>query len=361
MSAPTLNPVVTGPPAPEPGGRRGQRALAWTGGVVGAAMIALCAVQVADLFATSTESRDHDYPAAEVVELAADGAVVVDVGGDEQVLVTEHRRTGFGGSVYTANRTANDGSSRLAIENVCDRQWWSVSCEAGLTVTVPVGTAVVVRSTFGDITVSDIAGPIEARTEDGRVTVVDADGDVVASSDSGDVQVDGVRGNLTASTSHGAVEVARVSGDVVARSNSGDVTVDGGRQVAASTSDGAVAVTAARGAVTATSGSGDVDVEDVTGDVEARSSDGGVTVRSVSGHVRANSGSGRVLVGAARGDVEATSSDGAVTVHGPAEPVALTIATNDGRTTVEGPTDPTASRTVVIRSGSGNVAYLGPR
>ena len=39
--------------------------------------------------------------------------------------------------------------------------------------------------------------------------------------------------------------------------------------------------------------------------------------------------------------------------------VALEISTGDGRSTVDAPTDPSASRTVTIRSSSGDVSYLG--
>ena len=39
--------------------------------------------------------------------------------------------------------------------------------------------------------------------------------------------------------------------------------------------------------------------------------------------------------------------------------VALEISTGDGRSTVDAPTDPSATRTVTIRSSSGDVSYLG--
>ncbi len=308
MSAPTLNPVVAGPPALKPGQRPVQRALLWTGGVIGAVLIAWSAVQVADRFATSTETRGHEYPAARTVELVADGQVTVTVGADDKILVTERNRSGFGSSEFSANRIAGDGESKLSVSSRCAAAWWwSANCEAGLEVTVPSDTAVVVRSLSGD------------------------------------------------------VQVRGVSGDVLARSGSGQVLVDGGRQVEARSSNGDVAVVAAQGSVTATSGSGRVEVEDVAGDVEAKSSNGQVEVRFVSGDVSADSGSGHVEVDAARGDIEATSSNGDVTVRGVGEPVQLTIVTGNGNTTLEGATDPKAQRSVVIRSGSGNVAYLGPR
>ncbi|MFI2753656.1 DUF4097 family beta strand repeat-containing protein [Cellulomonas sp. P22] len=360
MTASTLTPVETGPPAP--GHRPAQRALLWAGGVLGAVLIAWCALQAADVFATTTETVDHDYGAARTVELVADGPVTVTAGGDDAVLVTERNRTGFGSSTYTADLTSQDGEGSLVVESRCNR-WWgsSTSCAAGLDVTVPAGTAVLVRSSSGDVAVSDVAGTVDVSAGDGRVLVAGAGGDVLASTVSGGVSVDGVDGDLVASTLDGAVEVARVTGDVVASSGSGQVSVDGGRQVEARTTDGAVTVTATRGPVVAVSGSGAVEVQDAGGDVEAKSTDGAVTVQRVAGSAVASSGSGRVEVGAVRDDVEATSSDGAVTVRGTDEPAVLTIVTSDGRTTVEGATDPKATRAVVIRSGSGDVAYLGPR
>jgi hypothetical protein len=150
--------------------------------------------------------------------------------------------------------------------------------------------------------------------------------------------------------------------EVVVRSSSGAVRAeDVVGHLDLRTSDGDVAVLRAGGTVEAESGSGSVLVEGAADEVAARSGDGDVTVRDVGGRASARSDSGRVVVSGVGGDVEATSLDGDVVVHGTGGPVALDISTGDGRSTVEAPTDPAASRTVTIRSSSGDVSYLDVR
>lgn len=113
-------------------------------------------------------------------------------------------------------------------------------------ITVPVGVRVSARSTSGDIAIAGTKGPVEARTQNGDLSVTDVAEVVDLNSYSGDIHARGVTGNLEISTlsgevtvtdAKGDVDVTTVSGDidlrdvvsryVRARSTSGDVTFDG--------------------------------------------------------------------------------------------------------------------------------------
>ena len=317
----------------------GGRALLVVGVVVGAAAIAQVAYQGADWMAATTTVTTTGYPGAPVVELVADGDVSVSVGGSDQVVVEQTARTGFRDVTYSATTTSAEGrhvttgpgstadgfgGERLLVEHTCPRGWSDGVCRADLSVEVPWGTSVVVRSGSGAIRAEGVSGALDLETSDGDVSVLAATGTVQARTSSGHVDVDGAGGPVRVSSGDGRVSVRDASRSVEARTSSGDVLVDG-----------------AGGTVTAVSGDGDVDA------------------RQVAGSAAASTSSGAVRVSGVRGDVTATTGDGPVVVRGTGTAVALEISTGDGRSTVDAPTDPSATRTVTIRSSSGDVSYLG--
>lgn len=339
----TLTPVA--PVAPEPGrggrgrrGGRGGRVLLVLGVVVGAAAIGQAAYQGVDWMAATTTVATEGYPGTPVVELVADGDVTVTVGSSDRVSVERTARTGFQDVRYTATTSpsgsgrvaagpgsATDGfrGERLVVEHSCPGWWNNGVCQADLAVEVPEGTSVVVRSASDAIRAEGVSGALDAETSDGDVSVRAAAGTVQARTSSGHVDVEGAGGPVRAHSGDGRVTVRDAGGSVEARTSSGDVLVDG-----------------AGGTVTADSGDGDVEVGEVTGSASATTSSGAVRVSGV------------------RGDVTATTGDGPVVVHGTGTAVALQISTGDGRSTIEAPTDPSATRTVTIRSSSGDVSYL---
>ena len=308
----------SGRPSPRPRSA-GARALLWAGVGLGVLAIAQVAYQGVDWLAATTTVSSASYAAAPVVELTADGDVTVAGSSTDSITVERRARTGLQETTYSVNEAAD----RVTIEHTCPRWWSNGVCQADLTVDLPQGTTVVVRSTDGAVRAEGIIGDLDLRTWDGSVNVLGAGGAVEARSASGHVEVDGAGGD-----------------------------------VAATTGDGRVTVRGASGAVTAKSSSGRVLVDDAQGDVTAVTGDGDVEVRGVSGSAVAKSSSGGVRVAAVTGDVEAVTGDGDVVVRGTGKPVALQISTGDGRSTVEAPTDPGSSRTVTIRSSSGDVSYL---
>lgn len=310
--------------------RRAATALRRSGGVLGAVVVLATGVAAADHLGQRTTRTEHTYAASAVVELVADGDVEViavapgragNAGGarEPEVEVTATARTGFAAVEFDAD--ASD--DRLVVRHTC-ADAIGVTCTASLEVRVPEAAHVTVRSSSGDVTAVDLAGDVTAGTQIGDVVVDGAGGDVHATSGSGDVEVSRARGHVEATTDLGGIAVHDASADVLVRS-----------------------------------GSGDVDVRDVEGTVDASTSLGAVAVRGVAGDTSARSGSGRVDVAGVLGDVRATTALGRVVVRSTGAPVALDIATAHGRTTIDAPTDSGAARTVHIRSGSGDVAYLG--
>ncbi|BAJ29008.1 hypothetical protein KSE_31980 [Kitasatospora setae KM-6054] len=104
---------------------------------------------------------------------------------------------------------------------------------------------------------------------------------------------------------------------------------------------------------------GDVRVRDVTGDVEVKVDTGGIDAQGLGGgSVRLRSGTGDVSAGftAAPTAAEVRSDTGSVGLTVPAgQPYAVDAHTDTGDSRVSVPTQAGAARTLVARTGTGNV------
>ena len=279
--------TVDRPPAP-PQRSEGARALLWFGGILGALMLAAGAYSLVNLLVftnadPATVSASASYDAASVVQLVADGDITVTTGG-ASVEVERTSRTASIDAKYTAALSGD----RLVVRHECD--WWRPGfCAAGLNVTVPEGTEVVVRATDGSVAATSLTGPLTVRTSDGSTTISDVDGDVSLESSDGSASVDDVRGDLDARTSDGWIDVSRVTGEVTTHTNDGRTTIAGAE-----------------------------------GDVDARAEDGDVTVY----------GNGEPVA------LTIATRDGRQTVDAPTDPnapISVRIRTSDGNASYLGP------------------------
>jgi len=289
------------------------------GGVLAVLLLAYGVLQVLAWMFTRTTSATATLAATDVVELVADGEVLVTVSAVDDVRVERVARFAWDGPRYEVTSLGD----RTVVRHEC-AQSWVPSCSGALDVTVPEGTHVVVRTVDGEVRVAGPAADVEVRAADGDVHVSGARGDLDVRGRDGDVTAQGVRGGVAVELSDGDVRVTEAGGDVTVGSN-----------------DGAVVLA------------------DVAGGADVRGSDGRIEVRDVGGALTVRNVDGDVLVAQVRGDVTARAVDGDVTVHGTGDPVALEITSN-GRQRVEGATDPAADVRVELRTFDGDVAYLGP-
>ncbi|ADG75984.1 conserved hypothetical protein [Cellulomonas flavigena DSM 20109] len=313
-TAPATLPAASAPRRRSPGGI----ALTVLGVALALAAVALGVLQGLAWLFTQESSGSATLAATDVVEVVADGQVHVSAEAVQEVRVDREAQYAWSAPAYDVR---SDGE-RTVVRHRCPAI--AVRCSADLSVTVPEGTRVVVRSGDGDVRVAGPSDAVTVRATDGDVHVSGTRGDVEVRGADGDVSVDDVRGAVLADVTDGALRVADVTGGVVVG------TVDGR-----------------------------VDVLRVGGDVEARTTSGRLEVSDVRGALTATSTDGDVLVAAVAGDVTASTVDGDLTVHGNGEPVALTLDTA-GRQRVEAPTDPDADVRVVLRAVDGAVAYLAP-
>lgn len=126
--------------------------------------------------------------------------------------------------------------------------------------TLPRASTLSLRSGSGDISVADVAGPLNAQAGSGDIAIGKVDAAVKAHVGSGDIVVNGAK-EADVSTGSGDVRVSQVAGAVSVRTGSGDINVT---QVA----------------------QGSLDVSSGSGDVMATGLSGPVKVRTASGEVR---------------------------------------------------------------------------
>lgn len=171
----------------------------------------------------------------------------------------------------------SDGAHRVRVEvpDLADSSWRRL-VNVAITVRLPEGATVEVRTVAGSITAEGSLGPARTETTSGDISVCPVDGDLEARSTSGDVRVASVTG---------AAEVVTVSGDV----RCGPV----GKTGRVKSGSGGVEVGSVRENLTVETVSGDVtvgrlhdgcDLKTVSGDQQVRQLDAGLAqFKTVSG------------------------------------------------------------------------------
>lgn len=127
-------------------------------------------------------------------------------------------------------------------------------------ITLPRTSTLSLRSGSGDISVGDVAGPVNAQAGSGDISIGKIDATVKAQVGSGDIVVSGAK-DVDVSTGSGDVRVAQAGGTVNVRTGSGDIQI-------------------------AQVGQGSLDVSTGSGDVSATGLTGPAKVRTASGEVR---------------------------------------------------------------------------
>jgi hypothetical protein len=101
----------------------------------------------------------------------------------------------------------------------------SMSRSAKLIASVPRGSNIVLRSGDGSISIEQVKGRIELRTNDGTITGLDISGDLLARTDDGSVRLSSVDGRCDVVTGDGSITLDGRFDFVRARTNDGQVTV----------------------------------------------------------------------------------------------------------------------------------------
>jgi hypothetical protein len=151
-----------------------------------------------------------------------------------------------------------------------------------LTIALPEGSSVTVRTASADVCCTGELGALEGYTASGDVTADRITGHASLTTASGDVRLTEAAGDVSVGTASGDATIERVGGDLKAKTASGDLRVaEAGGSAEVKTASGDVQI----GSIA----SGRADVTSVSGDVALAVPPGvGVylDLSSISGHVR---------------------------------------------------------------------------
>jgi hypothetical protein len=214
-----------------------------------------------------------------------------------------------------------DGRLTVRMEQWRRYSWFTDGGAVDVTVQVPIGCSLELRSGIGDLRCQGEFASAELKTGLGAIRV-DHCGPLQVRTGTGDVTVERITGRAQLTTDSGRMRVGEVDGDAVIKNGNGDTVVG-----------------------------------EVTGDLQANAANGGIVIRRTGDAVTAKSANGSIRVDeAGRGRVTLQAAYGSVEVGVPEDTAAwLDLSTKYGHVHNEltaAPDPGTASSTVEVRARS---------
>jgi len=216
----------------------------------GIRFLALCGILLSGFWAANASGATGSFQQT----LSVDGPLLLDVstgsgsieisaGNSQRVEITGHIKVGAGSFLGVFGRSSGEKQElvdrleneppislvdgRLKVGHLKGTEFKrnvSISYE----ITVPAGTEVVSHTGSGAMTISGVAGPVEAKTGSGSITLTDIGDSVNARSGSGAIRADNIAGAFEAHTGSGSVRLTQVApGDVEVTAGSGSSVLHG--------------------------------------------------------------------------------------------------------------------------------------
>jgi DUF4097 and DUF4098 domain-containing protein YvlB len=215
---------------------------------------------------------------------------------------------------------------------------WNTDLDVHFVVSVPTDYSVDLKTSGGDITVSDLGGQVHAKTSGGDVSLGRIGGLVDAHTSGGDVSMVGARTNAMLGTSGGDIKVGDAAGSLNVRTSGGSIDIRRAQSdLSAHTSGGSIEIGDAGGSIDASSSGGSIRARlsrQPRGDSKLSTSGGGITV---------------FLAPAVALDVDAHTSGGDV-----ASAVPLTILGKQDDSSLNGKVNGGGPK-LVLRSSGGDI------
>jgi len=185
---------------------------------------------------------DRTYDVGRSPELLVDsfsGSITVRAGdGNEiRVLATRHASRRSDLERIKVDIQAQEGRLAIVTSNPdqLSRAW------VRLELVVPASISFDLRTSSGDLALSDLDGDGKAETSSGGVAAHDLSGSVALHTSSGNLSVEGFEGSLSVHVSSGTIKIEDAEGDLAAHTSSGQIDVRGADgPVHLSTSSGSI-------------------------------------------------------------------------------------------------------------------------
>lgn len=220
-----------------------------------------------------------------------------------------------------------------------DNSWfhWDTPLSVQWNIRVPAKYHVDVRTSGGDVKLTDVSGEVEVRTSGGDIDAGRVSGRTDLRTSGGDIVIESASGDVNAHTSGGGIRVGDTTGSVEAK-----------------TSGGSIHLARVSGDVTAKTSGGGIKIDEALGRVDASTSGGSITARfgrQPSGDSRLSTSGGGVTVYLApsvAADIDAHASGGGV--H---SDIPITVTGSQDRDSLEGKINGGGPRLVLRTSGGG--------
>ncbi len=265
------------------------------------------------------DTLERVFPAAENVELAADGASIELIGnGNEQVELDIQCKEDID-KHYEISSELDNGVLRINVKRKKDgiRLFgFSRSPSLKLSLTVPFQTVCKLKTSGGSIDVCSLDAGLAALTSGGSIKCNNVRGEVTLKTSGGSVSCRAITGGLDARTSGGSIRLEKIHGAFNGRTSGGSI------KAMQLTGDGRLC----------TSG-GKIDLSECSGAITLKTSGGGITVDRHAGCLDANTSGGSVSASFAsppQGDCVLKTSAGSLRLALPEHSDALLDARTSG-------------------------------
>ena len=304
------------------------------------------------LSAQTEERFDKSFP------IAANGQLIVDVGfgsidvtthAGNDVVVSAWRKVTRGSKAdeatflrdhpVTFTPEGNTLTIKAEDRNTGTGGWFSSNRnDAKYTITVPASFVVLLKTSGGGISVSDVAGKVSAKTSGGGLRFARIHGPLDGNTSGGDIQAENCEGQVKIDTSGGGIKVT-----------------GGGGSLDGDTSGGSITVKDFRGPAHVETSGGGITIDDVTGKIDGSTSGGSITAHfsaPLTDEVKLETSGGGVTVRLAEASaftLDASTSGGNVSTDLPLTIVGK-ISRNNMKGTVNG-----GGKLLYLRSSGGGI------
>ena len=182
----------------------------------------------------------------------------------------------LGGTLELRVRYSQHGAVRIGWRELFSGGFDAPSAHVRLSLQIPSGMSLEVKSASGDISTVDLTGPLTLESSSGDVTVIASRGPVAVTTSSGDVEGRDLR-TIEARSGTGSLRFENVSGPLEARTTGGSIVVRG-----------------AADSITVRSVSGDIDVDAAPRGVVATSTGGSIDARGIARFARLSAANGDI-------------------------------------------------------------------
>jgi hypothetical protein len=249
-----------------------------------------------------TQEITGSVPSAHSLHVKIDmGSVRIQPGNSNEVSYVIRNRS-YTGDENQAKRELD--AYKISVSNHGDSVWvvgdWQGGrhriCSSEFVLNVPRELELAkIETSGGGVSVTGIAGRVEAESGGGKVHLDDIGGSAHVETGGDNIEIGNINGDAYLETGGGKITINSAKGKVNASTGGGNILLVSGSQGATlETGGGNIEVRQCNGQLKVSTGGGNIELGDIAGPVEIETGGGSIRLSSAKGAVRAETGAGRI-------------------------------------------------------------------